>query len=61
MPDSEDPTHFVSDYNLKFEEIVSAVNFWLTNPKIRQMEFRWKLTPFVFDQLKRAFPYIRPI
>jgi len=60
MPDSEDPTHFVSDYNLKFEEIVSAVNFWLTNPKIRQMEFRWKLTPFVFDQLKRAFPTLDP-
>jgi len=60
MPDSEDPTHFVSDYNLKFEEIVSAVNFWLTNPKIRQMEFRWKLTPFVFGQLKRAFPTLDP-
>jgi len=60
MLDSEDPTHFVSDYNLKFEEIVSAVNFWLTNPKIRQMEFRWKLTPFVFDQLKRAFPTLDP-
>ena len=56
MPDNKDPTHFVSDYNLKFEEIVSAVNFWMTNPKIRQMEFRWKLTPFVHEQLKQAFP-----
>ena len=56
MTDNKDPTHFVSDYNLKFEEIVSAVNFWMTNPKIRQMEFRWKLTPFVHEQLKQAFP-----
>ena len=56
MPDNNDPTHFVSDYNLKFEEIVSAVNFWMTNPKIRQMEFVWKLTPFVLNQLKVAFP-----
>lgn len=56
MPDSNDPTHFVSDYNLKFEEIVSAVNFWMTNPKIRQIEFAWKLTPFVVNQLKAAFP-----
>jgi len=60
MPDSEDPTHFVSDYNLKFEEIVSAVNFWMTNPKIRQIEFRWKLTPFVYAQLKQAFPTLDP-
>lgn len=55
-PDPNKPTDFVSDYNLKFEEIISAVDFWMTNPKIRQMEFRWKLTPFVYDQLKQAFP-----
>ena len=60
MPDNDDPTHFVSDYNLKFEEIVSAIDFWMTNPKIRQIEFRWKLTPFVYDQLKRAFPNLNP-
>lgn len=60
MPDHDDPTAFTSDYNLKFEEIVSAVNFWMTNPKIRQMEFRWKLTPFVFNQLKQAFPTLDP-
>jgi hypothetical protein len=60
MLDNDDPTHFVSDYNLKFEEIVSAINFWMTNPKIRQIEFRWKLTPFVYDQLKRAFPNLDP-
>jgi nucleoside-diphosphate-sugar epimerase len=60
MPDSNDPTHFVSDYNLKFEEIVSTVDFWMTNPKIRQIEFRWKLTPFVYGQLKQAFPTLDP-
>lgn len=60
MPDSDDPSHFVSDYNLKFEEIISAVDFWMTNPKIRQMEFRWKLTPFVYSQLKQAFTTLDP-
>ena len=60
MPDNIDPTHFVSDYNLKFEEIVSTVDFWMTNPKIRQIEFRWKLTPFVYSQLKQAFPTLDP-
>ena len=50
------PTAFSSDYVIKFGEILSAVDFWTTNPKIRQMEFVWKLTPFVFNQLKAAFP-----
>ncbi len=57
---NDDPTAFTSDYFIKFEEIISAIDFWLTNPKIRQMEFVWKLTPFVFDQLKRAFPTLDP-
>ena len=35
---------------------MSTVKLWTTNPKIRQMEFVWKLTPFVFNQLKAAFP-----
>jgi hypothetical protein len=60
MPDDNDSTHFTSDYNLKFSEIIAAVNFWLTNPKVRQMEFRWKLTPFVYDQLRQAFPNLDP-
>jgi hypothetical protein len=53
---NDDPTAFSSDYVVKFDEILDAINFWMNNPKIRQMEFRWKLTPFVFDQLKAAFP-----
>jgi hypothetical protein len=55
-PDPNKPTDFISDYNIQYEEIISAVDFWMTNPKIRQMEFRWKLTPFVYNQLKSAFP-----
>lgn len=53
---NDDPTAFTSDYVIKFDEILSAVDFWTANPKIRQMEFVWKLTPFVFNQLKTAFP-----
>lgn len=51
--DLSDPEDFVSDYVIKFDEIISAVDFWLTNPKIRQMEFRWKLTPFLNMCLRR--------
>ena len=57
---NDDPTAFSSDYVIKFDEILSAIDFWTTNPKIRQMEFVWKLTPFVFDQLKAAFPDLDP-
>ena len=57
---NNNPTAFSSDYVIKFGEILSAVDFWTTNPKIRQMEFVWKLTPFVFNQLKAAFPTLDP-
>jgi hypothetical protein len=50
----DQPLTFTSDYNIKYQEIVNAVDFWIHNPKIRQMEFVWKLTPFVYEQLKRA-------
>jgi len=57
---NDDPTAFSSDYVIKFDEILSAIDFWTTNPKIRQMEFVWKLTPFVYSQLKQAFPNLDP-
>lgn len=57
---NDDPTAFSSDYVIKFDEILNAIDFWTTNPKIRQMEFVWKLTPFVFNQLKAAFPDLDP-
>ena len=57
---NDDPTAFSSEYVIKFDEILNAVDFWMTNPKIRQMEFVWKLTPFVFNQLKAAFPTLDP-
>jgi len=55
------PTNFTSDNFITFDEIVSSINYWLTNTKIRQMEFVWKLTPVVFEQLKRANLDSRPL
>jgi len=55
-PDPNKPTDFISDYNIQHKEILNTIDFWMTNPKIRQIEFRWKLTPFVYNQLKAAFP-----
>jgi hypothetical protein len=58
--DKSDPTAFTSDYTIKYSEIIAAVNFWLTNPKVRQMEFVWKLTPFVDAQFKSINPDLDP-
>ena len=53
---NNDPTAFVSDYNITKQDIVDTVIFWAQKPSIRQIEFRWKLTPFVYNQLKKANP-----
>lgn len=57
---SVNPTAFLSDYGTSYEEIVSAVNFWMTNPSIRQMEFIWKLTPHVMAEFNRINPNLDP-
>lgn len=58
--DANDTNVFVSDYNTTFEDIVDTIIFWAGKPSIRQIEFRWKLTPYVYDQLKRFNPNLDP-
>lgn len=58
--DTEDAAVFTSDYTTSYEDIVDTVIFWAGKPSIRQIEFRWKLTPFVYEQLKRANPNLDP-
>jgi hypothetical protein len=48
-----DPTNFVGDFVIEYQEILSAIDFWLSNTKIRQIEFRWKLSPILYYQLRR--------
>lgn len=50
------PTAFVSDYNTTKDDIVDTIIFWTQKPSIRQIEFRWKLTPYVHSELKRINP-----
>lgn len=47
------PTAFVSDYNISKNDIVDTIIFWAQKPSIRQIEFRWKLTPYVLSELRR--------
>jgi hypothetical protein len=58
--DAKDPNVFTSDYTTTYEDIVDTIIFWAGKPSIRQIEFRWKLTPFVYEQLKRFNPNLDP-
>ena len=51
-----DPTAFKSDYNTPLNDVVETIIFWAQKPSIRQVEFRWKLTPFVESELERINP-----
>lgn len=57
---NSDPTAFVSDYNTKLDDIVDTIIFWAQKPSIRQIEFRWKLTPQVLAELHRINPNLDP-
>jgi hypothetical protein len=58
--DNANTTAFVSDYNTKLNDIVDTIIFWAQKPSIRQIEFRWKLTPHVLAELKRINPNLDP-
>ena len=58
--DGSDPSGFVSDYTTPQEDIVDTIIFWAQKPTIRQIEFRWKLTPHVLSELNRINPNLDP-
>jgi hypothetical protein len=42
-----------SDFVVTYEEIAKVIDFWLSNPKIRQVDFRVKLTDYTVESIKR--------
>jgi hypothetical protein len=58
--ESDDPSAFVSDYTTPKDDIVDTIIFWAQKPSIRQIEFRWKLTPHVLAELNRINPNLDP-
>jgi hypothetical protein len=58
--DANDIKVFTSDYTTPKDDIVDTIIFWAQKPTIRQIEFRWKLTPFVYEQLQRVNPNLDP-
>lgn len=55
-----DSTGFLSDYTISHKDIVDTIVFWTQHPVIRQVEFRWKLTPFLKEQLYKVNPNLDP-
>lgn len=55
-----DPTAFSSDHHISFEDILNAIDFWLKNPRIKNIEFEWKLTTHVRSELERINPNLDP-
>ena len=41
-----------SDCRIPYKDIAGAIEFWINNPNIRQLDFAIKLTPFTIDQVK---------
>jgi hypothetical protein len=58
--DTNNPAAFSSDYTIGFNDIVDTIIFWAQKPSIRNIEFRWKLTPFVKSELERINPNLDP-
>jgi len=58
--DGDNPSGFISDYTTPQEDIVDTIIFWAQKPTIRQIEFRWKLTPHVLLELTRINPNLDP-
>lgn len=41
-----------SDFTIPYNEIAKSIDFWLTMPNIRQLDFTIKLTDFTINQVK---------
>lgn len=51
--DPKDPNNFSADYQIEFSEVSDVIDYWYDHPKLRQVEFRWKMTPFLVGCLNR--------
>lgn len=44
-----------TDYGIPFTDIVNAVDFWLDNPRVNNIEFDLLLTPYTKEKIKQEF------
>ena len=58
--DEDIPTAFVSDNTVSHKDIIDTIIFWIQHPVVRQVEFRWQLTPYLKEQLYKCNPNLDP-
>lgn len=44
-----------TDYGIPYTDIVNAVDFWLQNPRVNNIEFELILTPYTTEKIKLEF------
>jgi short-subunit dehydrogenase len=44
-----------TDYGLPYSDIVNAVDFWLKNPRVNNIEFELILTPYTRERIQSEF------
>ena len=44
-----------TDYGLPYSDIVNAVDFWLANPRVNNIEFELILTPYTTERIQIEF------
>jgi hypothetical protein len=56
LRDYKDGTKIKSDMCISYTEVISAIDFWLSNPNIKNIEFAGRLTKTVKDDILRLNP-----
>jgi NAD(P)-dependent dehydrogenase (short-subunit alcohol dehydrogenase family) len=44
-----------TDYGIPYTDIVNAVDFWMDNPRVNNIEFDLLLTPYTKEKIKQEF------
>jgi hypothetical protein len=54
-PEFDSQSDYDDTYYHTTDDVVKCVEFWLENPKVREMEFTWKLTPSIYKKIKNSY------
>ena len=52
--DINNPKEITSDHVILFNDVIRAVDFWLENPVVTEIGFKWKLTQRLYGGMIRA-------
>ena len=43
------------DVLISYNEVLNVIDFWLANPRLTEIKFEFKLTPFTLENAKSKF------